>query len=955
MDLAEDYLALPNTQSRRAWLNQHAPAPNLDLIHQLAKQANQQSRQNPQITLPIAQAVNDAANYWDDNQTRAVALHIEANAYRLLAEYKRSLTLYEEASDLYRTLDMELEAARVAVGQIDALGYLGSYEQALTLARWASDVFIVAGDQYALSKMLMNRGNIHARLGQFAEARTLYAQARTIFRDNNNARYLAILDVNDAIALTYLDDFREAEKLYQSAQIYFAEQKMSNHVAHISVNLGHLYFAQGNYQQSLRALKRAKQIYTQQQNTIDLAYVDLHRSDNYLALNLWQESLETARSARDTFAEAGMPWETAVLWLNEAVALAHMPNQQPPDMLWDEARKHFQQAGNELWQAMTDIYQANNEIRIGQLETARTRTQQARAIFRQKELRGRTAHCDVLLGNIALQNGELSQALYHFDQAQKQLAHADIASVAYACYFGLGQTAVQQKNLPQAHLYFQKAIAYIERLQAAIGSEDYKIAFFSDKLQVYEALVQLCLTQTKSPAIAEAFEISEQAKSRALLDTIARKKRPTKTKRESDLTEQKNRLKQELNWYYNRLNESQPDSTPLTPQQIAEMTDAITRREHALGKLIKQWRSPDLANAPNNPIWTVTLSQIQALIPPETLLLAYFIAQDEIYVFGIRHDDIWAVPLNANEAQILTAMDDLHFQFNKFQYGAAYQKRHSASMQRQADEALSQLYSALITPFSERLSNIKALVIIPHRYLHAVPFHALYDGHNYLIDEFTVSYAPSTTILYRTLTMETAETNQQPVIMGIDDPLIPQAVAEAESLANLFPNANLYLGEAARTEHLIEAEQSPTFLHLSTHATFRADNPLFSAIKLANGWLDVNDIYDLKMSPPLVTLSACETGRTQLSVGDEFEGLSRGFFASGAQTLLMSMWMAEDQATAQLMTHFYQNLLNGQPANCALHAAQQTIKQLHPHPFHWAAFMLTGNHRLRLGRGVSLS
>ena len=947
MDLAEDYLALPNTQSRRAWLNQHAPVPNLDLINLLAKQATQQSMQNPQAMLPIAQAIADAANFWDDNQTRAVALHIKAEVCRLTAEHKQALGLYEEAEDLYRSLDMELEAARVAVGQFATLQLLGHYDQALSLARWASDVFKVAGDQNALSKMLMNRGNVHARLGQFAEARTLYSQARTIFRDNNNARYLAILDVNDAIALTYLDDFREAEKLYQSAQIYFAEQKMSNYVAHSSLNLGYLYFAQGNYQQSLRALKRAKQIYTQQENSIDLAYVDLHRSDNYLALNLWQESLETARAARDIFAEADMPYETAVLWLNEAVALAHMPNQQPPDILWDEARKHFQQAGSELWQAMTDIYQANIEIRAGQMDAARTRTQQARVIFRQNELRGRTAHCDVLLGNIALHNGELSQAIYHFDQAQKQLAHADVAAVAYACHYGLGQAAVQQENFAQAHTHFQKAVAYIERLQAAIGSEDYKIAFFSDKLQVYEALVQLCLTQD-TPAIAEAFEISEQAKSRALLDTMARGNRPSKTKRESELTQQKNRLKQELNWYYNRLNEPQPDAAPLTPQQISDMTDAITRREHALGKLIKQWRSPDLANAPNNPIWTVTLEQIQSLMPESSLLLAYFIAQGDIFVFGIRKNEIWAVPLTATEAEITAAMDDLHFQFNKFQYGEAYQKRHAASMRRMADEALSRLHEMLIAPFVERLAETEALVIIPHRHLHAVPFHALFDGQNYLIDRHTVSYAPSTTILYRTLTMETAVTEQPPLIMGIDDPIIPQAIAEAESLAQLFPRADLYLGQAARTEHLTKPTQSPTFLHLSTHATFRADNPLFSGLKLANGWLDVNDIYDLKMSPPLVTLSACETGRTQLSVGDEFEGLSRGFFASGAKTMLMSMWMAEDEATAQLMTHFYKNLLNGYHANSALNKAQQTIKQTHPHPFHWATFMLTGNHRFRL-------
>ena len=944
---ASAYLALPDTQARQTWLSKHAPNPMPELVTEIQQIALNQVRDNPQATLPIAEAVTDAATFWHDRQTHAVALHIEANAYQILAKLKQALSLYEEAADLYRSLDMELEAAKVAVGQFTTLQYLGHHEEALALGRWASDVFQVAGDQVALGKMLMNQGNIYARLGNFAEARTHYAQARSIFTENNNRRHLAMLDSNDAIALTYLDDFREAEKLYQSARAFFAEEGMTSLASHIDVNLGYLYFAQGDYQHALQTLNKARQAYQAKESLVDLAYVNLHRSDTYLALNLWQEALEAAQAARTPFTEAGMPWETAVLWLNEALAQSHLPHKPEAENAWNQARQQFQEADNELWQAMTDLYQAAVDIRKGNHNAARSKAQQARTVFKHHQLRGRTAHCHVILGQAALKANDLSQAEYHFQKAQSQLSQADIPAVAYACYDGLGQTAVRQNKIKEAKHHFQQAISHIERLQAAIGAEDYKIAFFSDKLHVYEALIQLCLLQQSPPAIAEAFRVSEQAKSRALLDALARDNSTVFNQAESDLTAQINRLKQELNWYYNRLNAPQPDSIPLTPQQINDMTDAISRRERALGKLLKQWQSPDLAALPHNPIWTVTLAEIQPMLPANTLLLSYFFADDQLFIFCISQDETSTFPVDVTESEIALVMTDLHFQFNKFLYGAAYQRRHIGLMQRMTDEALAKLHQILIAPIVERHQGSESLIIIPHRILHTVPFQALFDGQQYLVEQLDISYAPSATILYRTLTRETAVSPQAPIIIGIDDEIIPQARAEAESLAELFPQAHLFVGPEAATKQLTEASGTPGFLHLSTHAAFRADNYLFSTLKLADGWINVNDIYNLAIDPPLVTLSACETGLTQASIGDEVEGLCRGFFATGAQTILMSLWMVDDTTTAQLMTHFYQNLLAGQPANKALRTAQLHIKRENPHPFYWATFILTGNWNLQ--------
>jgi CHAT domain-containing protein len=228
-----------------------------------------------------------------------------------------------------------------------------------------------------------------------------------------------------------------------------------------------------------------------------------------------------------------------------------------------------------------------------------------------------------------------------------------------------------------------------------------------------------------------------------------------------------------------------------------------------------------------------------------------------------------------------------------------------------------------------------------------VPFHALWNGRTYLIDNHTISYAPSATVLYHTLTAKKQRQTCAPLILGLADETIPFATEEAQAISLLFPQADVRLQEKATLPAEPTWDALPAFVHLSTHATFRADNPLFSAIKLHDRWLSVNDMYGLDAPVPLVTLSACETGQNQVLVGDELLGLCRGFFAAGVHSLVVSLWRVDDYSTTELMTKFYQGLQARLTVNQAMRAAQLAIKSVadegFDHPYYWAPFIVTGN------------
>ena len=165
---------------------------------------------------------------------------------------------------------------------------------------------------------------------------------------------------------------------------------------------------------------------------------------------------------------------------------------------------------------------------------------------------------------------------------------------------------------------------------------------------------------------------------------------------------------------------------------------------------------------------------------------------------------------------------------------------------------------------------------------------------------------------------------------------------ELAELAPLFPSATVLLDDQATVAALRAQAPAADVLHLACHGQFRPDNPLFSSLRLADGWLTVRDAYGLDLNCGLVTLSACETGVSAIAPGDELIGLARGFFSAGAPSLLVSLWTVDDESTAKLMASFYTRLRAGENPAAALRHAQCELLSDHPHPFFWSPFVLLG-------------
>ena len=143
-------------------------------------------------------------------------------------------------------------------------------------------------------------------------------------------------------------------------------------------------------------------------------------------------------------------------------------------------------------------------------------------------------------------------------------------------------------------------------------------------------------------------------------------------------------------------------------------------------------------------------------------------------------------------------------------------------------------------------------------------------------------------------------------------------------------------------------------IHFATHGLLNSQHPELSGVILSlvdehgapqDGFLRLNDVYNLNLPAELVVLSACNTGLGKEVRGEGLVGLTRGFMYAGSARVAASMWRVDDAATAELMRLFYTGMLkDGRPPAAALRAAQiEMFRQKRwQSPYYWAAFVLQG-------------
>lgn len=329
-------------------------------------------------------------------------------------------------------------------------------------------------------------------------------------------------------------------------------------------------------------------------------------------------------------------------------------------------------------------------------------------------------------------------------------------------------------------------------------------------------------------------------------------------------------------------------------------------------------------------------------MPINRIVLAeYFTTDDVTLLFGVRAD--WDEP---EVVEIQRPLADIRA-YAHHHFGPEKDGR-SPVRQLNLDE-WHETFAPFITPIRDWADPGDFLYLVPHDALHYLPLHALKLDGQYLIERNPVLYTPSASVL-KYCQAKRKGRRQHALVLGDSGGDLAHARTEALVVGQMF-GTQVYLGEAATKSlvqtQLLENKEAIDVLHFSCHGRFHHTQPLKSGILMAPGangeepseyepkigdlpvsrFLTAEDFFGMEMKADLVTLSACESGVSDVRPGDELFGLMRALIYAGTPSVVMSLWAVDQISSGILMQKFYEALSTTTKVE-ALRIAQLALKEM---------------------------
>ncbi len=941
-ELLIELAKLSDSASREKFLRGHRQLLRRGLIEQLYNTIHEQLKVDVPRAAALAEACLAIAQKMGDKDALARSLRAKANTLYSMGQNRAAVGAHQQSLALFEELGETAEIARTLSASIQPLALLGEYDRAFAAAERARKIFTDQGGDRRLARLENNVGNILYRQDRFAEALPCYERAYQQLLPHQDTEGIAVTLHNMAVCLISMNDFHRALETYQRARELSQRDGLPRLTIQSDYNIAYLHYLRGQYSKAIEMLRATREVCARIGDAYHAALCNLDQSEMYLELNLSQEAAEMAQQASVEFQKLGLGYEAAKSVTNLAIALSQQGKAFRALELFAQARAAFVREKNRVWPSLLDLYQALVLYNEGRFFEARRLCSAALEFFRSSLLSTKEVLCHQLLARLCVRTGEKEAALRHCQDAFAILAKLEAPVLNYQAHFLTGQIQ-EAAGIPEsAYVSYQAARRALEMLRSSLRGEELKIAFMKNKLEVYESLVRLCMDRDQgSVATEEAFGYMEEAKSRSLRDLIFERAQPLPPDEpgRSELVKYIRDLREELNWYYHRIEMEQLSREECSPERLEALQVQMRARESDFLRVLRELPSSEAEGAGLRSAPALSVEAIRTALGADATLVEYFSVGERLLAALLTQETLEIVPVTLLP-RVSSLLRMLRFQLSKFRLGTDYVGNFPETLLKAAQSHLEALYQEVVAPLRYGFQK-RHLVFVPHGALHYLPFPALFDGRQYLIDSHTISYAPSASI-YALCCRKSVNTAGSSLILGVPGREAPHILGEVQSVAAVLPRPELFLGAAASEKVLKEKGPGSRFVHIATHGYFREDNPMFSGIRIGDSYLSLYDLYQLKLPVELATLSGCATGLNVVAAGDELLGLVRGLLSAGAQSLLLTLWDVHDRTTAEFMKCFYGHLQNNLGKARALQQAMQELRERHPHPYYWAPFMLLG-------------
>jgi CHAT domain-containing protein len=870
-------------------------------------------------------------------------------------------------SDVWKDLSAR---AHNALGEI--FYAVGTPLKSVDYFKRAIELSAETGNRHDLAQARLNLGYAFSNSGSQNEAGEQFKQAAAVYSELGDERGQALCLTAKASLISLvgkeqesLDSHNSALKTFRKIGDLQSEGVTLCAIGQTFENLGQTRTALDKYEQSLDLFQGGVLLdyATVSEYKIGRAYRLLGEPDKALAH--YQKCLAISRKAKKKRFEAYALKDIAEIYAAEG---------KPHDSL-------------RQYQKVLSLYRTVGDLR-GQGLTLKT------------------------LGDFFATNGNQKTALSFYQRALPLLKSVGDRDEELSTLLRLGKTTYNLGNIEEALTYAKQSISLLETLRNYLVSPDMRLSYFSTLQQHYELYIKLLMESHKRhPEMglnAAALEASESARARTLVEILAEAGASVRDTMDQQQLEQQQRLQQAIAEKERlQLHLAGNADTQGEAAQVAREVRQLIVDEQAMQAQLRL-TNPDYSTLVQPQ--PLNLKQIQdELRGEDTVLLEFFLGEQASYLWAVTADSFtsYVLPPRVEIETLSQKVYELLIARQDTADVAGYQSRVARADQEYQTEALA-LSNMLFGPVATTLGR-KRLLIVADGMLEYIPFAALPRPtesnslgaptallENELINLPSVSAlaalrkktsaSPSALrmiavfadpVFSRNDSRARRDNSTEPVpasysttTVALRDsaefgraeeiPRLPQTRVEANRILGMVSSdQSLELTDfAANRTNLFNPQlQQFQIVHFATHALIDSEHPRLSGIFLStveadgqpqNGFITMNDVYNLKLSARVVVLSACSTGLGKDVKGEGLIGLTRGFMHAGSKSVVASLWKVDDRATAVFMDRFYSGMLiKGLTPAAALKEAKLSMQKEKrwEAPYYWAGFVLHGEYR----------
>lgn len=838
---------------------------------------------DPSLASSLARAALSRAGAAGDAELASCAhraLGLAARERRNLrssaAHLRRAVAVAEEAG-------LERCAGEARLSLVGTLALQGDSAGALAEADRA-----VAGLTGALrARAETQRAHVHLLQGRLPEAFEGFGRALPVLRRAHDRLGEARLYDARAMAHHLRGSVNAAEADLRRAEALFDALGQRRNAAAARLHLGLSVARRGDIPEALRWFDRAEEYSHGSVEADAMGLID--RSEVLLGARLISEARAAAELAVKALAGTGERAYLAIARLKLAETALAAGDVVTARAVAEQARRAFVRQDRPSWAALARHVAVRSARAEGRpsaatlAAAANVASELAAAGFASSSMDART-----LAAHVALDLGRL-------DDARRQLAEAGHArtrgpvQVRVRAWHAEALLRLADGNLRGAQSALLAGVRLIDRYRAALGATELRVHASGHAADLTGLGLHLAVTAHDA---ARALEWAERWRAACL------RLRPARPPEDRRLAGALSELRAVAHEVEVAALSGKPTGALLTRQ--AHLEDLVrSRARHATGVLAAAVEPPPTAAAV---VRSAGDNALVELIEDGGRLWAAVVAGGTTSLHDL---------CPAEEAT--QEQDRLMFALRRLATGRA----STASLAAAADAmrfGAKRLDDLLLAPFADRLAD-RPVVVVPTGRLHSLPWSTLPSW-----ARRAVTVAPSAALWLRANAGGPRHGGGGVTLVA--GPGLVHAGPEVAALARRYRSARRLTGARATAARVLSALDGAGLAHVAAHGTFRADNPLFSSLHLADGPLTVYDLERLHRAPDTLILSACDSGLSDVQPGDELMGLASALFTLGTRTLVASVFPVPDASTRRMMAELHRGLARGAPAAAALTAAQ---------------------------------